>query len=93
VIFGHEVTQAVWEWHLERALRRPYTHVLQQRAQVRAELFPAARPDGSIRLEPYYAVTGFAATRDGLAILGRSSKEAVVNVSRKGGLIAIWRLG
>ncbi len=93
VIFGHEVTQAAWERHLERALRRPYTHVVQQRAEVRAELFPAARPDGSIRLEPYYAVTGFAATWDGLAILGRSSKEAVVNVSRKGGLIAIWRLG
>ncbi len=93
VLFGHDVTQKAWERHLERAFRRPGTHVVQQRAPVKAELFPVARPDGSVRLEPYYAVTGFAATRDGLAVLGRSSKEAVVNVSRKGGLIAIWRLG
>ena len=93
VLFGHNLTQKAWESHLERALRRPGTYVVQQRALVKAELFPVARPDGSIKLEPYYAVTGFAATQDGLAVLGRSSKEAVVNVSRKGGLISIWRLG
>ena len=93
VLFGHDMTRRRWERHLERALRRPGTHVVQQCAPVRAELFPVARPDGSVRLEPYYAVTGFAVTRDGMAILGRSSKEAVVNVSRKVGLIAIWRLG
>ncbi len=93
VVFGHQVTQVAWEKELERALKRPFTYVIQQAAQVRAELFPVAFKDGSVRLEPYYAVTGFAATRDGLAVLGRASKEAVVNVSRRGGLIAIWRLG
>ncbi|MBI3323267.1 MAG: hypothetical protein HYZ95_02240 [Candidatus Omnitrophica bacterium] len=93
VHFGHELTQPAWERHLERALKRPGTHVIQQEAPVHAELFPVAEKDGSIRLEPYYCVTGFAATPDGVAVLGRSSKEAVVNVSRKGGLIAIWRLG
>ncbi|MBI3322163.1 MAG: hypothetical protein HYZ94_00580 [Candidatus Omnitrophica bacterium] len=93
VYFGHELTQAEWERRLERALKKPGTHVVQQQAQVRAELFPVAQRDGGMRLEPYYCVTGFAATPDGMAVLGRSSKEAVVNVSRKGGLIAIWRLG
>ena len=67
--------------------------MVQQATQVRAELFPVADRSGKVRLEPYYAVTGFAATRDGLAVLGRSSKESVVNVSRQGGLIAIWQLG
>ena len=93
VYFGHELTQAVWERYLEKALKKPGNYVIQQATEVRAELFPVAQKDGSIRLEPYYAVTGFAATPDGLAVLGRSSKAAVVNVSRRGGLIAIWRLG
>ena len=92
VVFGHQVTQPVWERELDRALRRPSTYVIQQAAPVRAELFPVADREGSVRLVPFYAVTGFAATRDGIAFLGRSSKEAVVNVSRRGGLIAIWRL-
>jgi len=92
VVFGHQATQKAWEQRLDQAARRPSTHVVQQATQVRAELFPVASRDGRVRLEPFYAVTGFAATRDGLAVLGRSSKEAVVNVSRKGGLIAVWSL-
>jgi len=92
VIFGHLVSQSVWERGLERALKKPFTHVIQQAARVYAEPFPVARPDGTVRLEPLYAVTGFAATADGLAVLGRSSFESVVNVSRKGGLIAVWQL-
>ncbi len=93
VYFGHRMTQKAWEQRLDRAARKPGTHVVQQATQVRAELFPVAGRDGKVRLEPFYAVTGFAATRDGLAVLGRSSKESVVNVSRQGGLIAIWSLG
>ena len=93
VVFGHLTGQSVWERHLARAARRPYTHVVQQAVRVHAELFPEASPQGEVSLEPYYAVTGFAATSDGMAVLGRSSKEAVVNVSRKGGLIAIWQMG
>lgn len=93
VVFGHLTTQKSWEKHLEKAVRKPYTHVVQQATQVRAELFPVASPNGKVSLEPFYAVTGFASTPDGLAVLGRSSQEAVVNVSRNGGLIAIWQLG
>ncbi|MBI3616284.1 MAG: hypothetical protein HY211_07185 [Candidatus Omnitrophica bacterium] len=92
VVFGHQVTQSAWERQLARAMKRPFTHVIQQSALVRAELFPVAEKNGTVRLEPYYAVTGFAASPDGMAVLGRASKEAVVNVSRKGGLIAIWKL-
>ncbi|MDO8730902.1 MAG: hypothetical protein Q7J69_06950 [Candidatus Omnitrophota bacterium] len=93
VYFGHQMTQSAWERQLDRTARKPGTHVVQQATQVRAELFPVASRDGRVRLEPFYAVTGFVATRDGLAVLGRSSKESVVNVSRHGGLIAIWSLG
>lgn len=93
VVFGHQCTQAQWERQLARALKHPGTHVVQRAAAVRAELFPVADRNGNVRLEPYYGVTGFAVTRDGMAVLGRFSKEAVVNVSRRGGLMAVWRLG
>ncbi len=93
VVFGHQVSQSVWERELTKALKSPFTHVVQQAAFVRAELFPVAEPSGAVRLEPFYVVTGLAATQDGIAFLGRISKEQVVNVSRKGGLVAVWRLG
>jgi len=93
VVFGHQCTQAIWERVLAKALKRPSSHVVQRTEEVRAELFPSADKRGRVRLESYHAVTGFAATQDGMAVLGRSSKEAVVNVSRRGGLIAIWQLG
>ena len=93
VVFGHQVSQSSWERELIQALKRPFTHVIQQAAFVRAEMFPVAEPNGAVHLEPFYVVTGLAATQDGIAFLGRISKEAVVNVSRKGGLVAVWRLG
>lgn len=93
VVFGHQVDQARWETELAKALNKPFTTVVQKAAQVRAELFPVAYKNGNVRLEPYFTVTGFAATTDGMALLGRSSKESVVNVSRRGGLVAVWRLG
>jgi len=93
VIFGHQVSQPIWERGLERALKKPYTHVIQKAARVHAEPFPVAEPDGTVHLEPFYVVSGFAATPDGVAVLGRSSRESVVNVSRRGGLIALWQLG
>lgn len=93
VLFGHAATQAAWEKEIACALRAPGTHVVQQTVSVRSELFPVADAAGRVRLTPFYAVTGFAATRDGIAILGRSSREQVVNVSRRGGLIPVWALG
>ena len=92
VVFGCQATQAGWELEIDHALKKPFTHVVQQVAPVQSELFPVAEEDGTVRLEKFYAVTGFAATPDGLAILGRMSKETVVNVSRKGGLVSVWKL-
>jgi hypothetical protein len=90
VVFGCQVSQKEWEHELEKALKKPSNYVIQLAAPVRSELFPVATTDGRVRLRPAFAVTGFAATQDGVAILGRSSGESVVNVSRRGGLIAIW---
>lgn len=86
VVIGSEVTQVRWERALERFLRQPSGAVVQECVPIRTESFPILTPRG-VRIEPFYVVSGFAATPNGLAILGRCSKERVVNVSRRGGLI------
>jgi len=93
VLFGHATTQMAWERALACALRRPGSCVVQKTAQVHAELFPRISPSGRVALAPLYAVTGFAATPQGLAVLGRCSQAAVVNVSRGGGLIGVFSSG
>ena len=45
--------------------------------------------DGSLHVEPFYLVMGFAATRYGLAILGRASQKQVVNVAQRGGMCVV----
>lgn len=92
VTFGHATSQREWERALAQALKKPGTTVVQRTARVHAEPFPQIAPSGRVTLQPLYAVTGFAATRRGLAILGRSSRAAVVNVSRGGGLIAVMKV-
>jgi len=92
VAFGHATSPREWERLLEAALRRPGSAVVQRTARVHREPFPRIAPSGRVTLEPLCAVTGFAATPRGLAVLGRSSRAAVVNVSRGGGLIAVMRV-
>ena len=53
------------------------------------ERIPIASPDGQIHSEPFYAVMGFAATKFGVAILGRASQKHVVNVAQRGGMCVV----
>ncbi len=92
VLFGWAVSQSRWDRALATALREPSQWIVQRAARVHEELFPEIRPNGRVKLEPFFAVTGFAATPDGMAVLGRFSEESVVNVSRRGGLIPVFRL-
>ncbi|MCM8794638.1 MAG: hypothetical protein NC819_02400 [Candidatus Omnitrophica bacterium] len=92
VVFGNQVTQAVWEKELHKAMKKPSHHVIQSAAPVRAELFPVASPNGRVKLKAFFVVSGFAVSPTRIAILGRSSQESVVNVSRRGGLVAAWLL-
>ena len=45
--------------------------------------------DGIVHVEPFYTVMGFAATKYGLAILGRASQKQVVNVAQRGGMCSV----
>jgi hypothetical protein len=89
VVVGPGVTAAEWEAAIEKALADSDRWVVQRVASLPVSEFPVVDPDGIVHGEPFYTVMGFAATRDGLAILGRASQKQVVNVSQRGGVCAV----
>ena len=50
---------------------------------------PGGGPDGTVHIEPFYTVMGFAASEDGVAILARASQKQVVNVAQHGGICGV----
>jgi hypothetical protein len=89
IVIGHLLTQAEWDAALDRALADSERWVLQQLASIPVTEFPVLGPDGKVHVEPFYTVMGFAATKDGLAVLGRASQKQVVNVAQRGGMCAV----
>jgi hypothetical protein len=89
VVIGHLLGQGEWESALEQALADGDRWVVQQLASIPVSVFPVLAADGSVHGEPFYLVLGFAATRYGLAILGRASQKQVVNVAQRGGICAV----
>ncbi len=89
VTVGSAVTRAEWESALDRALADQERWVVQRLATIPVTLFPVVGPDGKIHFEPFHVVMGFAATRDGVAILGRASQKQVVNVAQRGGMCGV----
>ena len=63
--------------------------MVQQLASIPVSLFPVVGPDGTVHVEPFYTVMGFAPSKYGLAILGRASQKQVVNVAQRGGMCAV----
>ena len=63
--------------------------VVQQLATIPVREFPVVAPDGTVHIEPFYTVMGFAANEDGVAILARASQKQVVNVAQHGGICGV----
>jgi hypothetical protein len=89
VLLGPALTQAEWEAALERALRDEERWVVQRLAAIPVSEFPVLGPDGSVHLEPFYTVMGFAPTKYGVSVVGRASQKQVVNVAQRGGICAV----
>jgi hypothetical protein len=89
VVLGPALTQAEWEAALDQALADKERWVVQQLASIPVSEFPVLGPEGKPHAEPFYTVMGFAATKYGLAILGRASQKQVVNVAQRGGMCAV----
>jgi hypothetical protein len=89
VVIGHLLTEAEWDAAIDRALADKERWVVQQLASIPVSEFPVLGPEGRVQLEPFYTVMGFAATKDGVATLGRASQKQVVNVALRGGMCAV----
>ncbi len=89
VLIGPSMTRADWEAAVDRALADKERWVVQQLASIPVSEFPLVSPEGSIHIEPFYVVMGFAPSKYGLAILGRASQKQVVNVAQRGGMCAV----
>ena len=87
VVIGPDLTQAAWETAIGRALEHPDTWVAQQFIPLPHVEFldPASRA-----LVKEFVTVGFVATPDGVAFVGRSSTERIVNISRGGSLVPIF---
>jgi hypothetical protein len=89
VVIGHGLTEAEWEQAIAHGLADSDRWVVQQLASIPVSEFPVLGPDGTVHIEPFYTVMGFAATKYGLSVLGRASQKQVVNVAMRGGMCAV----
>ena len=89
VLLGHLVDKSQWDQAIERALKDKDRWVVQRMGRIPVNEFPVRGADGTVQVEPFHVVMGFAATQYGLSILGRASQKQVVNVAQRGGLCAV----
>jgi hypothetical protein len=89
VLLGNLLSAAEWETAVDHAVSGGEDWVVQRLAHVSVSEFPVVTDDGAVSVEPFYTVMGFAPTKFGMAILGRASQKAVVNVAQRGGLCAV----
>jgi hypothetical protein len=90
VVLGPAVGQAEWEAGIQTALADADERwVVQQLATIPVRTFPIIAADGSVQVEPFHTVMGFAASADGVAILARASQKQVVNVAQHGGICGV----
>jgi hypothetical protein len=88
VLMGHILESHEWEQAIEKALVGG-DWVVQRLAAIPVAEFPFLGDDGTVHVEPFYTVMGFAATKYGLALLGRASQKQVVNVAQRGGMCGV----
>ena len=106
VMIGQLTEKSKWADYAAKASRKPGGYVAQEAVDIREETFPVFSGDGfgyrkpnhglaaygKIRFEKFYSVSGFVVTPGAIAVLGRFSKDMVVNVARKGGIIPAFLL-
>jgi uncharacterized circularly permuted ATP-grasp superfamily protein len=87
VLIGRFTTQKDWFEYVQKAVASPGDYVVQELVEIYAERFPFFSPKKNIIFDRFFTVAGFVITPRATAVLGRFSKEMVVNVARRGGII------
>jgi hypothetical protein len=88
VLLGHLMQPSEWNDAVAKASAAG-DWVVQRLAAIPVAEFPFLGDDGTVHVEPFYMVMGFAATKYGLAFLGRASQKQVVNVAQRGGMCSV----
>ena len=92
VVIGRLTEKSKWADYVAKASHKPGWYVVQEAVDIREETFPVFSGGGKIGFEKFYSVSGFVVTPGAIAVLGRFSKDMVVNVARKGGIIPAFLL-
>jgi hypothetical protein len=87
VVIGKLVNNKEWSGCIEMSLASSSDFVVQGLVPINEETFPLFNHNNRIIFDKFYSVSGFVVNRKSTAVLGRFSKEMVVNVARKGGII------
>jgi hypothetical protein len=89
VLIGPSLSKEDWQKAIDEALAGTERWVVQQLASIPVSEFPVVGPEGTVHVEPFYVVMGFAPSKYGVAVLGRASQKQVVNVAQRGGMCAV----
>lgn len=89
VLLGHLVDRSEWESAVDAAVGGKDPWVVQRLAAIPVNEFPVVDADGTVHVEPFYTVMGFAPSKYGLGIVGRASQKQVVNVAQRGGMCGV----
>jgi hypothetical protein len=89
VIIGQLVDQREWEAAIEQAVGGAQPWVVQRLATLPVNEFHVVDDDGTVHIEPFYTVMGFAPTKFGVGLVGRCSQKQVVNVAQRGGMCGV----
>ncbi|MBI4950136.1 MAG: hypothetical protein HY955_08340 [Deltaproteobacteria bacterium] len=89
VTIGRNLSPSEWDRTIDEAIRGDW--VVQAYSPPEITKFPVLE-DGALGFEDHNIVYGISSTPDGTAVLGRVSREGVVNVAQQGGLMPVLRL-
>ncbi len=90
VTLGPTVSRRVWEHTIALALSGKAAYVVQRLAPIPEDEFPVVDASGRVQLIRRHVVSGFFLTSAGISYVGRFCDDQVVNVSRGGGIVAVF---
>lgn len=90
VTIGPDTEQKDWERLIDEALKEEGGWVLQKYSAPEEFVFPLFEK-GSLIFERHNIVYGLTASVEGTGLLGRVSRQGVVNVAQQGGLMTVFR--
>jgi hypothetical protein len=90
VAVGQALSASEWEVALNQAAEKPKAWVVQERVPIARAPVMVLRESGKPQMQEQYVTLGITATSRGVAFVGRSSEQPVVNITQGGGLVPVF---